>query len=253
VHTMDNSLSCRIENWEAESMGSNVQWWRTVSGLLLFAFAFGYVEAAVVTYLNTIYMPLRAHFYPALPKTELFPLLSLDQLRASGAEYTTHLKTEVVREFATLLMMAGVALAATRNLRDWVAVFLVSFGTWDLSFYLFLNLLSNWPASLLDWDLLFLVPLPWVGPILAPVLVSISMIVAGLIVWWREYSGRAVQITRMHWASILFGGLIIVVAFVYDFRLVLQGGVVRNFHWALFSMGLAIGLIAFGTALRRRD
>jgi hypothetical protein len=234
-------------------MGSNVQWWRTVAGLLLFALAFGYVEAAVVTYLNAIYMPLRAHFYPALPKTELFPLLSLDQLRDSGAEYTTHLKTEVVRELATLLMLAGVALAMTRNLREWAAAFLVSFGTWDLSFYLFLNLLSNWPTSLLDWDLLFLVPLPWVGPILAPVLVSISMIVTGFIVWWREYGGRAVQISGMRWASILFGGLIIVVAFVYDYRLVLQGGVVRNFHWGLFSLGLAIGLVAFGSVFRRRN
>ena len=234
-------------------MDSNARWWRTVAGLLLFGLAFGYVEAAVVTYLNAIYMPLRAHFYPALPKTELFPLLSLDQLRVSGAEYARHLKTEVIREIATLLMLAGVALATTRNLRESVAAFLVSFGVWDISFYLFLRLLSNWPASLFDWDLLFLVPAPWVGPILAPVLVSISMIIAGVVVLWREYGGRPIQITGMQWALILFGGLTIVAAFVYDYRQVLQGGVVRTFHWALFSMGLGIGLFTFGTAFRSRN
>jgi hypothetical protein len=232
-------------------MSSNAAWWRTLAGLLLFGLAFGYVEAAIVTYLNAIYMPLRAHFYPALPKTELFPLLSLDQLRVSSVEYATHLKTEVVRELATLLMLAGVALALARNIREWVALFAVSFGIWDLSFYLFLNLLSNWPASLLDWDLLFLVPAPWIGPVLAPVLVSISMIIGGFIVLWREHAGKPVHITGIQWTFMLFGAAIIITAFVYDYRQILQGGVVRTFHWALFSLGLGIGLFTFGTAYRR--
>jgi hypothetical protein len=101
-------------------MGSNAKWWRIAAGLLLFGLAFGYVEAAIVVYLDAIYMPLRAHFYPAVPKTELFPILSPEQLRGLGAEHIARLNTEIFREVATLLMMAGVALAMARNLREWV-------------------------------------------------------------------------------------------------------------------------------------
>jgi hypothetical protein len=234
-------------------MGSKAQWWRTVAGLLLFGLAFGYVEAAVVIYLDAIYMPLRTQFYPALPRAELFPLLSPEQLRVLGAEHMTQLRTEIVREAATLLMMAGVALAIARNIREWVAVFVVSFGIWDVAFYLFLKLLSDWPASLLTWDLLFLVPAPWVGPVLAPVLVSVSMIVGGLIVLWREHGGRPVRITAIDWALMLCGAAIIIVAFVHDSREVLRGGIVKNFQWMLFSLGLAIGLITFGISVRRRN
>src|SRR5436309_8393617 len=167
-------------------MGNHKEWWRITAGLVLFGVAFGYVEAAVVVYLNSIYLPLRTHFYPTVPKTEMLPLLSIDQLRSLGPEHVTRLKIEVGREMATLLMLAGVALAITRNLREWVAAFLVGFGVWDLAYYLFLKVLADWPPSLLTWDVLFLIPAPWVGPVLAPVLVSISMILAGLIVLWQE-------------------------------------------------------------------
>jgi hypothetical protein len=234
-------------------MGGSRQWWRTTAGLLLFGLAFGYIEAAVVVYLNSIYLPLRAYFYPTIPKSELFPLLSLDQLRSLGPEHVTRLKIEVGRELATLLTLAGVALAITRSVREWVAAFLVGFGVWDLAYYLFLKMLMDWPASLLVWDLLFLIPAPWVGPVLAPVLVSISMILAGLTVLWQEYGGRPIQIAGMHWLFILLGGVLIVAAFVRDYRLVVQGGSVNEFHWGLFSVGLAIGLLAFAAAFRRSN
>ena len=36
-------------------------------------------------------------------------------------------------------------------------------------YYLFLIPLTGWPKSLLDWDILFLLPVPWWGPVIAPV------------------------------------------------------------------------------------
>lgn len=232
-------------------MGGNTQWLRTTAGLLLFGLAFGYVEAAIVIYLDAIYLPLRAHFYPTLPETALFPLLSPDQLRSLGPEHITRLNIEIGREIATLLMLAGIALAIARNLRQWVAVFVVSFGIWDLAFYLFLKLLANFPASLLTWDLLFLVPVPWVGPVLAPVLVSVAMIAGGLTVLRYEYGGRPIHISVMQWSLMLLGALIILGAFVRDYRQVLGGGSLTEFHWGLFSVGLAIGMLAFAMAVRR--
>ncbi len=240
-------------SWSSTSLAvAEHRFWRILAGLVLFSIAFGYLEAAVVAYLRSIYAPMRAHFFPRIPSTELFPLLSLDQLRAFGPEHIARVRIELGREFATLLMLAGAALAATRKARTWVAAFVLCFGVWDIAFYASLKLLLHWPASLLTWDILFLLPVPWVGPVLAPILVSVSMIVAGLIVLWREESGTPVHISGSRWLFIVLGGVIIVLAFIYDFRATAAGAQPHAFNWALFLAGEAIGLAAFATAVRRK-
>jgi hypothetical protein len=227
-------------------------WWRTVAGIVLFGGAFGYVEASVVVYLRAIYTPWHAHYYPAVPADDLFPLLTLDQLHEMGPEHATRLKVELVREFATLLMLGGAAVMVGRNLREWVAVFVACFGVWDITFYLVLKALLNWPASLFTWDLLFLLPIPWVGPVLAPVVVALSMTGVGLAVLWREYSGNPVEVGRMRWAVILLGAVLVFVSFTADFVNTTSGGYPRNFHWPLFFAGEATWLVALCTTLNRR-
>lgn len=234
-------------------MVSKTQLWRIIAGIVVFSAAFGYVEAAVVAYLRTIYAPLRSHFYPGVAASDLFPLLSLDQLGSLGSEHTTRLKIELGREFATLLMLAGVALSAGRSIREWFAAFVTCFGIWDITFYACLKLLLHWPASMLTWDILFLLPVPWVGPVLAPILVSISMIFGGLIVLWREYGEKPVEITGLQWTMIIVGGILVFAAFVADFRNTAAGKYPSAFHWGLFLAGEACGLIAFSTALFRRE
>src|SRR5436305_671200 len=216
-----------------EPMQSRVELWRLIAGLVIFSAAFGYVEAAVVVYLRSIYTPLRVHFYPG-SSSELFPLLSVEQLRILGPEHVARLKTEIGRELATLLMLAGAALTVARKLREWVAAFLVCFGIWDVTFYIFLRLLIHWPVSFLTWDILFLIPVPWTGPVLAPGLASLSMIGSGLLLLWREYNNKPVYITRLRWGLILLGGALIVAACMWDFRNTANGGNPHPFNWALF-------------------
>ena len=91
------------------------------------------------------------------------------------------MEIEQGREVATLGMLAAVAIAVGRGSGQPFAAFLIAFGVWDISFYAFLKLLIHWPASLLTWDVLFLLPVPWVAPVLAPVLASLSMIGVGLL------------------------------------------------------------------------
>jgi hypothetical protein len=234
-------------------MLSKTQFWRTITGLVLFAIAFGYVEAAVVAYLRSIYTPIRAHFYPPSSADELFPLLTLDQLRILGPEHTARLNTELGREFATMLMLSGVALVAARKPREWIAAFLLCFGIWDITFYAFLKLLLNWPASLLTWDILFLLPVPWVGPVIAPILVSVSMIVAGFYGLWREYNENPFPMTRARWAFIGLGGLLVFLAFIYDFPNTARGGNPNTFRWDIFLVGEGIAVLAVITALWRRS
>ncbi len=226
-------------------------WWKVVAAVVLFGISFGYVEAAVVAYLRSIYTPLRAHLYPGSPAPELFPLLSLEQLRRLGPEHTARLKIELAREFATLVMLGGFALAIARNLREWVAAFFTCFGIWDITFYLWLKLLLAWPASILTWDILFLLPVPWVSPVLAPVIVSVSMISAGLLLLWREYHGRPTRFTSLTWSGIVLGAILIFLAFIADFRNTENQGFPHAFHWSLFVAGEVIALMAFLYGLNR--
>src|SRR5579863_753488 len=126
----------------------HLPWKRTFLALLLFGTAFGYLEAAVVSYLRALHEPARRQFYPGRASSELFPLLTLDQLKSAGRNQQQTLAIELGREAATIVMLAAIALAVAKNTGQWAAAFVIAFGTWDITFYLFLKLLLGWPASL---------------------------------------------------------------------------------------------------------
>jgi hypothetical protein len=143
-----------------------------------------------------------------------------------------------------MFMLGAVALAAARNLHQWIAAFAIVFGVWDIAFYAFLKLFIHWPESLSTWDILFLIPLPWVGPVWAPLLVAFSMIVCGLI----SLRAGGIRGRLRHWTGVLAGATVIVIAFVWDFRNTSAGGFPNPFNWPLFLVGEAIGLTAFLSA-----
>ena len=225
---------------------------RALIALVLFGMAFGYVEAAVVVYLRALYEPMRQRLEPARDPGRLFPLIRLDQLKAEGPQHVRRLMTELGREVATLVMLAATGLVLARNLRQWFAAFMISFGVWDIFYYVFLKLLLDWPASLFTWDILFLLPVPWVGPVLAPVLVSASMIAAGVTILYRESVWRPISFDRLDWLLILGGGLTLVAAFCWDFRNTSAGGWPHPFNWPLFILGESVGATAFLHATLRR-
>jgi hypothetical protein len=225
---------------------------RILGALALFGMAFGYVEAAVVVYLRGLCEPLRAQPVAGQLHDELFPLLTLDQLRAAGPGAMQLLRVEVGRELATLVMLAAAGLAVGRSFAGWLAGFLVAFGVWDIFYYVFLKLLVDWPASLGTWDILFLIPVPWVGPVIAPVIVSASMIAAGVAVLYREGVGRPIPLGWFHWVAVSLGGLMIVAAFCWDWRAAVAGDWPNPFHWPLFAAGELLGVGALLAALWRR-
>ena len=124
----------------------------------LFAVAMGMLESSVVIYLRELYYPGGFQF----------PLKAMS--------YTISI-TELTRELATLIMLMGIGVLSGRNKQERFAWFIYSFAIWDIFYYLFLYLFINWPVSLLDWDVLFLLPVMWVGPVWAPVLLSALMII----------------------------------------------------------------------------
>jgi len=218
---------------------------RLVLILLLFGVAFGYLEAAVVSYLRILHEPARRHFYADRPSGELFPLLTLEQVQAAGPEQRKALFVEIGREASTMLMLASVAWAVASNARQWTAAFVIAFGVWDIVFYVCLKLLLGWPASLFAWDILFLIPVPWVGPVIAPLLVSVAMIIAGIWCLWREAAGRPLRIGFWNVVGVLLGALVIVLSFTLDYRNIMAGGTPHAFRWGVFGLGMAISAVSY--------
>lgn len=222
---------------------------RTIAALLLFGISFGYLEAAVVVYLRAIYDPIRQHLHPDRKPGDLFPLISPAQLAAAGAENPRRLAIEVGREAATIFMLAAVGLAAGRNFRQRMAAFAIVFGLWDLLFYVFLKIMIGWPDSLLTWDILFLIPLPWVGPVIAPVLISLTLIACG--VYSLLNSGLPAR--PWQWLAMIAGGIIVILSFLWDFRNIMAGGLPNAFNWPLFFVGEMIALGGFIAAARNPE
>ena len=220
-------------------------WKKSVLALVLFGAAFGYLEAAVVSYLRFLHEPVRRRFYPARPPGDLFPLLTREQAAAVDPQQHRIFLIESGREAATIIMLAGVALAIAGNLSQWAAAFVVAFGVWDITFYLFLKLLLGWPASLLTWDILFILPVPWASPVLAPVLVSVAMIVSGIWQLRSDTTPDPVRLDLWNWIGILGGAATIIVSFTLDYRNIASGGIPHAFNWAVFGLGTMIGILGY--------
>lgn len=202
----------------------------------LFSIAMGYLETAVVVYLRAIYYP---HGFD-------FPLTNMD-IQISI--------TELGREAATIIMLAGIGIIAGKNSTQRFAWFLYSFAIWDIFYYVFLKLLLDWPASLLTWDILFLIPLPWVGPVICPCIISLSMIhlAAGLI-YFNE-KDPSVRINRKEWLLFISGSVIVIFSFILDcYKCIhvykgepldaLAQYVPARFDWWIFWAGEALILLA---------
>jgi hypothetical protein len=222
-----------------------MNWRRTAIALILFGIAFGYLEASVVVYLRAVYHPVRQQLHPERSPGELFPLIPVDQIRRTAPERSWLLGVEIGREAATIIMLAAIAMAAAGGRSLWLPCFAIAFGTWDLFFYVFLRMLLHWPASIMTWDILFLIPVPWAAPVLAPCIVAVTIIATGIVAL-----ARPVRVRPLHWVAMTLGGALILLSFMWDYRNLMAGGLPRPFAWTLFGAGELAGIAAFVLALR---
>ena len=188
---------------------------------MVFAVAFAAVESAVVVYLRALYYP------------EGFSL----PLRNFGRN---HLWVELARELATMVMLASVAVLTGTNRWQRFAYFLITFGVWDIFFYLWLKVMINWPSSIFDWDILFLLPVPWIGPVIAPVLVSFFMILAGIAIIREDQ--RTGVFRPGGWAWLLSGAAsaLILYSFMRDTDATLGSQLPKSYGYELLVVGVAL-------------
>ncbi len=204
---------------------------RRLLWLVLFAIGFGWVEAAVVVY-------LRAIVYPdgfVLPLQPIAPRLAA---------------VEVAREVATLLMLAAVAMLTGRTRWQRFAAFLVAFGVWDLVYYAGLYAALGWPASLGDWDVLFLLPWPWLGPVYAPVSAAALMVICGILVMRREERRPACRGDRTAWLLGAAGAVVLLFSWLRDLDASLRGAPPQPYPVALLLLGDALLIACAARFLR---
>ena len=157
----------------------------------------GFLETSVVVYLRELYYPNGFGF----PLINLQPRIAI---------------TELGREAATILMLAGIGIVAGKNPTQRFAWFIYCFGIWDIFYYVFLKVLLNWPESLLTWDILFLIPILWAGPVIAPCIVSISMILLALLLVHYNEKNNSLGVNKREWALLISGSVIVIISFTID-------------------------------------
>jgi len=169
-----------------------------ITTVVIFSVAMGYLESAVVVYLREIYYP----------EGFAFPLKMMSQ---------RVMITELFREFATLVMLAGIGIIAGRSRLERFGFFILAFGIWDIFYYVFLYALLGWPESLFTRDILFLLPTTWVGPVLAPCINAMTMVIFGGLIWHFKSQGIVKPVKRLEWLLLISGSLVVIWAYIEDY------------------------------------
>jgi hypothetical protein len=158
-----------------------------------------------------------------------------------------YVRMEIGREAATIVMLAAAGwLAGRRRLERW-AYGLFAFGMWDVCYYVWLKVLLDWPTSLLDWDVLFLIPLRWWGPVLSPILIAVLLCTTAALSIVRATHGERLGFTPPRIGMTALGALLALYVFMSDSLKALLAGrsdwdTLRPepFQWPLFLAALAL-------------
>ena len=184
----------------------------------IFAIAMAYLESAVVVYLRAMYS-------------------IKDLLRDTPLLTDPYTVIEVGREAATLVMLIIIGIISGNTWQKRIAYSIYAFAIWDIFYYIWLFLFIQWPKSLFEWDILFLIPLPWWGPVITPVIISFLLILISYLV----IIDAKFKITSFDW--IIFSLSIIMILFTFmedSIKTILSGGKNINevrptdFNWILF-------------------
>jgi hypothetical protein len=215
-------------------MGSQLSFRATASVVLAFAVAMAYLESAVVVYLTLALGGQVGEIFPLRPAIEAGELVAI----------------EVGREVATLLMIGTVGVLAGRTWVERLAWSAVVFGAWDIGYYAWLYVFAGWPPSLATTDLLFLIPVPWVGPVWSPAAVSVALVGVGLLAARTVRAGRPLVLKRWHWAAGIAGGALVILSWTIDAGRLADEGLPGPYPWPIFAAGMLLALVAAFDALR---
>ncbi|NVO02027.1 MAG: hypothetical protein HXX09_04940 [Bacteroidetes bacterium] len=220
---------------------------KTIIWITIFSIAMGFLETAVVVYIRALYYP--AGF--------AFPMVIIDK---------NIMVTELFREAATIIMLVVAGIIAGRKPLEKFAFFIYSFAIWDIFYYVFLKMILNWPESFMTWDVLFFIPITWIGPVLAPIINSVTMIILALLIIYFTENKENPKLNFSEWSLLIIGSLVVIVSFTYEYAIFMMGTfsfgqildafnnpevlkyatkfIPSNFKWLVFSTGVGMHLIS---------
>ncbi len=209
----------------------------TAVAVIAYAVAMAYVESAVVMYLQLALGAQVGAIFPLRPVEPTGGLIAI----------------EAGREAATIVMIGAVGLLVGRSWLEHLAWSAVVFGAWDIGYYAWLYVFSGWPPSLGTPDILFLLPVPWVGPVWSPIAVSAALVGIGLVAARAMRRGRRLPIARWHLVAGLGGGLLVILSYTLDAGRLIDGGLPGPYPWPIFAVGMLVALTAAGDSLRSAE
>ncbi|MBA3065860.1 hypothetical protein KJ633_04315 [bacterium] len=206
--------------------------------ITVFAVAMAFMEAAVVVYLRALYYPGGFAFSLAVLPRNIFLI-------------------EIAREAATIIMLGAAALLASRKFYGRFAVFLYAFAVWDIFYYVFLKALLGWPGSFFEMDVLFLIPVVWRGPVLAPLICSLTMLVLGAMIERGRAAAENFRLSAAEWGLLWAGAIIIFISFTLPIYDLAGNGVLNSdspplYNWRPFLGGEFLILLALFILSKRR-
>jgi hypothetical protein len=205
---------------------------RRLGWVALFAIAFGWIEAAVVVYLRRIFHPDGFEFPLRLFDPDLVGI-------------------EIAREAATLLALLSVASLAGRGGWARFGAFAFAFGVWDLAFYGGLKIALGWPESLATWDVLFLIPGIWTGPVWSAAGVALLLVIHGALLYRAALSGTLPGLRLGDWLGGGLSILLLLAAFLWNHGPASRSEVPDWFPWPIWLAGVTAGVWTFARFTRR--
>lgn len=203
----------------------------TLVWVSLFAVAFAFVESSVVVYLRALYYP----------EGFSFPLKVISN---------EHLTVELLRETATVIMLAAIGVIAGDKGWQSFGYSCIAFGVWDIFYYVWLKVILNWPSSITDWDILFLIPLPWIGPVISAALIAVLMTVCGIDIVVRTSLNKHFHPTLLTWSLAITATAAILSSVMYDTDATLRGAQPRPYRYELLIIGLVLYIAAYVVACK---
>jgi len=207
--------------------------WKRWIVVVLFALAMAWMESATVFYLRTLVGRVDPYQVAPLPPHKLLG------------------NVELIRELATLVMLFTVGWLAGREFRTRFSYMLIAFGVWDIFYYVFLAVMGPWPRSVMDWDVLFLIPLPWWGPVLAPCMIAALMVAGGTLVTQFDDGAGPLwpsnKLVALNWAGILLALYVFMEHAIHVLpqgEAALRGVLPTKFNWPLFALALVLMMVS---------
>ncbi|MBU0528261.1 hypothetical protein KKF86_00665 [bacterium] len=201
-----------------------------ISNVIIFAICMGILEAICVMYIRQIMFP---------------PDGNITNIPITNFNFSV----EAIREAMTIIMLTTTSILAAYNVRTRLAMFFLAFGTWDILYYVGLRIFLQWPASIMDWDTLFLLPVAWYSPVLVPVLISIYFIFGSIFIVLHEGNGTKLKfsfsVVLLQFSAFIFWFY----SFIINSAIISENGYANaEYSWVLFFLGLALGVSSLSIA-----